>query len=113
MDVPVTRPSNRFLIRERDRRWPRVLSIAIGLGAVVVITLFLVGWPRLRSTSLHYEILLARDEVRELESTERALRLELERERDPNRLAERARALGLTSPSLDAFTTLTADGSAP
>ena len=95
MDFPVIGPSNRFLIPQRDRRWPQVLSALVAASAMVVLALALVGWPRLKSTSIHYELIRLRAEVEELERRERALRLELERERSPERLAERARALGL------------------
>ena len=95
MDLPVIGPSNRFLIPQRDRRWPQVLSALIGVSAMVMVALALVGWPRLRSTSIHYELIRLRAEVAELEQRERALRLELERERSPERLAARARELGM------------------
>lgn len=95
MDHPVIGPSNRFLIPQRDRRWPQVLSALIGVSAMVVLVLALVGWPRLKSTSIHYELIRLRAQVAELEQRERALRLELEKERSPERLALRARELGM------------------
>ena len=95
MDHPVIGPSNRFLIPQRDRHWPQVLSALIGMSVVVVTALALVGWPRLKSTSIHYELIRLRAQVEALEQRERSLRLELEYERSPERLAERARALGL------------------
>jgi len=95
MEHPVIGPSNRFLIPQRDRYWPQVLSALIGVSAVVVMALALVGWPRLKSTSIHYELIRLRAQVEALEQRERSLRLELEYERSPERLAERARALGL------------------
>ena len=103
MDLPITRPSNRFLVRDRDHRWPRVLTTAILLGAGLVVTLFLVGWPRLRATSIHYDLLQTREEVQRLEAVERSLRLELERERNPDRLAHRALELGLEPPPMEAI----------
>jgi hypothetical protein len=95
MDLPVIGPSNRFLIPQRDRRWPQVLSALIGVSTMVMVALALVGWPRLRSTSIHYELIRLRAEVAELEQRERVLRLDLERERSPERLAARARELGM------------------
>ena len=95
MDLPVTGPSNRFLTPQRDRRWPHVLSALLVVSMVVVLALGLVGWPRLKSTSIHYELIRLRAEVAEFEQTERSLRLELERERSPERLALRAERLGL------------------
>lgn len=95
MDLPVIGPSNRFLIPQRDSNWRQVLSALIGVSALVVLALALVGWPRLKSTSIHYELIRLRAQVAQLEQRERALRLELERERSPERLAERARELGM------------------
>jgi hypothetical protein len=95
MDFPVIGPSNRFLIPQRDRHWPQVLSALIGVSALVVLALALVGWPRLRSTSIHYELIRLRAQVEELEQEERRLRLELEHERSPERLARRAREIGM------------------
>ena len=95
MDLPVIGPSNRFLIPQRDRHWPQVLSALIVVSTMVVLALALVGWPRLKSTSIHYELIRLRAQVEELEQRQRSLRLELERERSPERLAERARAIGM------------------
>ena len=95
MDLPVIGPSNRFLIPQRDRHWTQVLSALLGVSAMVVLALALVGWPRLRSTSIHYELIRLRAQVAELEQRERILLLELEHERSPERLAARARALGM------------------
>jgi hypothetical protein len=99
VELPVATPSNRFLRPQRDRRWPQVLSLVLTLSAVVLVALFLVGWPRLKSTSLHYDLTRLRAEVVDLERRERALRLELESERNPAVLAEKATALGLDSPT--------------
>lgn len=95
MDLPVIGPTNRFLIPQRDRHWPQVLSALIGVAMMVVLALALVGWPRLKSTSIHYELIRLRAQVAELEQQERNLRLELEHERSPERLAARARELGM------------------
>ena len=95
MDFPVIGPSNRFLIPQRDRNWPQVLSGLIGVSVMVVVALALVGWPRLKSTSIHYELIRLRAQVAALEQRERNLRLELEHERSPERLAARAHELGM------------------
>jgi len=95
MDFQAFGPSNRFLIPQRDRRWPHVLSLLLVVSGLVVLALGLVGWPRLRSTSIHYELIRLREQVSELEQRERRLVLEFERERSPERLAVRARDLGL------------------
>ena len=36
MELPVVGPSNRFLVAERDRRWPHVLSTFLLLAVLVV-----------------------------------------------------------------------------
>jgi len=102
VDLPVVGPSNRFLVPQRDRRWPHVLSSFLLLAVLVVGVLGLVGWPRLRITSTHYDLIRLRAEVDELESRERALRLELEYQRSPRALALRAAELGLMPPEVAA-----------
>jgi len=104
VETPVGPPSNRFLKPQRDRRWPHVLSIVLLMSAVVLVALFLVGWPRLQSTSIHYDLIQLRAEVRELERRESELRLQVEEERNPARLAERARSAGLAPPTSEAMT---------
>ena len=98
VELPVVGPSNRFLVPQRDRRWPHVLSTFLLLAVLVVGTLGLVGWPRLRITSTHYDLIRLRAEVDQLESRQRALRLELEVQRSPRVLAHRAAELGLMPP---------------
>jgi cell division protein FtsL len=99
MHNPSLVPTNRFLIPQRDQRWPHVLSLLLSVSILVVLVLGLVGWPRLRSTSIHYELIRLRAEVSELEHRQRLLHLELERERSPERLADRARSIGLQEPA--------------
>jgi hypothetical protein len=98
VELPVTGPSNRFLIAQRDRRWPHVLSTFLLLAVLVVGVLGLVGWPRLKITSIHYDLIRLRAEVDELELRERALRIELEARRSPQALAAQAAELGLVAP---------------
>lgn len=104
MEPPVFVPSNRFLVAQPDRRWPRVLSAALVVAGVVLVVLILVGWPRLRSTSVHYELIGLRDEVRILEEEEQRLAIELQRARSPERLARRAASVGLMPPPAGAVT---------
>jgi hypothetical protein len=99
MELPVASPSNRFLVPQRDRRWPRVFTVVVCLSAVVLTALFLVGWPRLKSTTIHYDLIQLRAEVDRLERRERELRLQLELVRNPGRLAEHARRTGLAPPT--------------
>jgi cell division protein FtsL len=104
VETPVASPSNRFLKPQRDRRWPHVLSIVLLMSVVVLVALSLVGWPRLQSTSIHYDLIQLRAEVRELERRESELRLQVEGERNPARLAERARSAGLAPPTPEEMT---------
>ena len=99
MELPIASPSNRFLVPQRDRRWPHVFSVVVFMSAVVLSALFLVGWPRLRSTTIHYDLIKLRSEVSELERREHELTLELELVRNPASLAERARRVGLVPPA--------------
>lgn len=99
MQIPAVGPTNRFLVAQRDRRWPRVLSTVLMLATAVVVVLMLVGWPRLESTSVHYDVLRLRAEVEVLEERAQRLGLELETLRAPRTLSERARQLGLTPPT--------------
>jgi len=98
MDIPVVGPSNRFLVQQRDRRWPRVLSTLLAISAALLLALGLVGWPRLKSTSIRYDLIRLRAEVVELERQEHLLAVELETQRSPERLAVRAAELGLVPP---------------
>jgi hypothetical protein len=76
-----------------------VLSTFLLLSVLVLGVLGLVGWPRLKITSIHYDLIRLRAEVGRLELRERALRLELERQRSPGVLSIRAVELGLVAPS--------------
>lgn len=99
MELPVASPSNRFLVPQRDRRWPHVLSVVLFMSVAVLTVLFLIGWPRLRNTSIQYDLITLRAEVKELQRTEREMRLELDVVRSPATLAEHARHLGLVPPT--------------
>jgi hypothetical protein len=96
--LPQGRPTNRFLVRLPDRRMPRALMTALVMGAAMVLVLSLIGWPRLKSTSIHYDLIRLRDEVDALATQEHALGIELELERAPTRLEQRAAQLGLVPP---------------
>jgi hypothetical protein len=98
VELPVAVPSNRFLTPQRDRRWLHVLSAVLLVSVVVLSLLFLVGWPRLRSTSIHYQLIRLRAEVEDLERHRHRLQVELERQRSPVRLGQRASDLGLRPP---------------
>jgi len=91
-------PSNRFLVRLPDRRMPRALLTVLVMGAAMVLVLSLIGWPRLKSTSIHYDLIRLRDDVSLLTKQEHSLSIELELERAPTRLEARAARLGLVPP---------------
>jgi len=78
------------------------LSTFLLLAVLVVGVLGLVGWPRLKITSIHYDLIRLRAEVEQLQSRERTLRLDLEYQRSPQVLAARAAELGLV-PAEAAF----------
>ncbi|HHQ47741.1 MAG TPA: hypothetical protein ENK19_02530 [Acidobacteria bacterium] len=99
MTEPLTiRPSNRFLVRQRDRSWTRVLALTLLAALAVGGILALVGWPPLEVTAIHYDLLRLRVQVDELERERRALEVELQTERAPGNLARRARRMGLVPP---------------
>ena len=110
MELPVVGPSNRFLVPQRDRRWPHVLSTFLLIAVLVVGALGLVGLPRLKITSIHYDLIRLRAEVDQLESRERVLRLDLEYQRSPRVLAARAAELGLVPSEKSGQTPLPENG---
>ncbi len=101
----VLRPAPRPVVWQPDRQWPRVLAAVLLLAGSIVALLMLVGWPRLETIAVHYDLMRLRAEVETLRRSERALTVELERERNPVALAARARALGLEPPSPEAVRT--------
>jgi hypothetical protein len=101
VELPIAGPSNRFLMPQRDRRWLGALAVLLAVATTVVLVLFLIGWPRLKSTSIHYELIGLRAQVQELERRERGLRLELERRRSPVRLRQEGHRIGLAPPTAD------------
>ena len=93
----VRTPTNRFLVREPDRRIPRVLISVLLIAMLMLGVLSIIGWPRLRSTSIHYQLIRLRADVKELQRQQHMLEVQLEHERAPGRLAIRAAALGMVS----------------
>ncbi|MEE4272453.1 MAG: hypothetical protein V2I67_12310 [Thermoanaerobaculales bacterium] len=98
VELPVTGPTNEWLVAQRDRRWPHVFATFLLLAVFVVGALGLVGWPRLKITSIHYDLIRLRSELDVLTTREHALRIELEYQRSPEVLARRALELGLVPP---------------
>lgn len=97
MTQTVRTPTNRYLVREPDRRIPRVLISVLLIAMLMLGVLSIIGWPRLRSTSIHYQLIKLRAEVQDLQRRQHQLEVELEHERAPARLAIRAAALGMVS----------------
>ena len=98
----VLRPDNRHLVVLADRQWPRTLLALLLLAGTLLGVLLLVGWPRLEALQTRYRVLELRQEVEALRRRVSALEVELERRRDPARLATRARELGLGPPPVAA-----------
>ncbi len=76
------------------------------MSVVVLAALFLVGFPRLRNTSIHYDLIQLRAEVKELQRTERELNLQLDVIRSPTSLAEKALRAGLVPPAASDMVTV-------
>ncbi len=98
MDVAIPRPTNRFLVRQRDRRWAQALVSILLIAVGLLLALTLIGWPRLRRISVHYDLIQLQAEVHHLEHRERELILHLQEWQDPTALSLRATALGLEQP---------------
>ena len=102
MQIPIAQPSNDYLVPQRDRRWGQAMAVVLAASVLMLFALGLVGWPRLKGTSINYDLIRLRGEIEDLELIERRLRADLEFERAPARLAERAAELGLApAPSAE------------
>ncbi len=98
MDIAIPRPTNRFLVRQRDRRWAQALVSVLLIAVCLLLALTLIGWPRLRRISLHYDLIKFQSDVHRLEQREKELILQLQKWQDPATLALRASGLGLEQP---------------
>ena len=100
IERPIPLPTNRHITALRDRKWPMAFAllgmVSLGLG----LTLALIGWPRLQSVSLHYDLVRLRGEVERLEYQTRELEARLGQLRAPEALGRQASILGLTPPTL-------------
>jgi len=102
---PVLLPTNRDVRPKVDPRWP-IAFASIALIFIVLTAVFaLVGWPRLRSVSLHYDLVELRAEVEQLRQQERRIEAEVELLRAPQEMAPKAEALGLIHPPTQALCT--------
>lgn len=80
---------------QRDRKWPLAFSLLGLLSLALGLTLGLIGWPRLQSVSLHYDLVRLRTEVESLQIQARDLEAQMEQLRAPQTLGRQATALGL------------------
>ncbi len=92
---PIPLPTNRHITAQRDRKWPLAFSLLGLLSLALGLTLGLIGWPRLQSVSLHYDLVRLRTEVESLQIQARDLEAQMERLRAPQTLGRQATALGL------------------
>lgn len=99
-------PAADRVVWQPDRQWPRVLAFALAVGVAVAGMLLVVGWPRLETIAVHYDLVRLRAEVAVLERREKALTVRLEEERNPVSLVRRATRLGLQPPRADQVRTL-------
>ncbi len=102
IERPIPLPTNRHITAMRDRKWPMAFAllgmVSLGLG----LTLALIGWPRLQSVSLHYDLVRLRAEVERLEYQARELDARLGQLRAPEALGFQASLLGLAPPTSSA-----------
>jgi cell division protein FtsB len=106
MNRPILLPTNRDVQANADPRWPVAFASIVLISMVLVAVLALVGWPRLRSISLHYDLLSLRAEVEELRLNEHAIEAEVELLRAPQSIAPQAAEMGLVHPSPEIVDTL-------
>lgn len=103
---PILLPTNRDVRPKVDPRWPMAFASLALISVLLAATLALVGWPRLRSVSLHYDLVTLREEVEGLRRQERLVETELETLRAPQAIAHQAEELGLVYPSPALITVL-------
>ena len=95
---PLVRPTgNRQRLLAAMRGW--VVRRALLLGAALVFLCMLQVWLRLQVLHMGYELSAARAMQLRLEHEQRELQVELATLRDPGRLGERARRIGMVPPS--------------
>jgi len=106
IERPIPLPTNRHITALRDRKWPMAFAMLGLLSLALVLTLALIGWPRLQSVSIHYDLVQLRADVEYLEYQARDLEAQMEQLRAPEALGLQASLLGLAPPAL---ATMTAD----
>ncbi len=101
----ISLPTNRHITAQRDRKWPMAFAMLGLLSLTLGLTLALIGWPRLQSVSLHYDLVKIRADVEHLEYQARDLEARMEQLRAPEALGLQASRLGLAQPESSAYTT--------
>lgn len=100
MQRPIPLPTNRHIRAQRDRQWPLAFALLALLSTTLTLALALIGWPRLQSISIHYDLVELRVEVETLEYRARDLEAHLHALRAPDVLAEQAARSGLVPPAV-------------
>lgn len=100
MQRPIPLPTNRHIRAQRDRQWPLAFALLALLSATLTLALALIGWPRLQSISIHYDLVELRGEVEILEYRALDLEAHLHALRAPEVLAEQAERSGLVPPAV-------------
>ncbi len=104
IERPIPLPTNRHITALPDRKWPMAFAMLGLLSFALVLTLALIGWPRLESISIHYDLVRLRDDVEFLEYQVRDLEAQMEQLRAPEALGLRASLLGLAPPTSSMMT---------
>lgn len=98
---PIPVPANRHITAQRDRKWPLAFALLGLFSLALALTLALIGWPRLQSVSIHYDLVRLRSDVEILEHQARDLEARMQKIRAPEALALEAGRLGLAPPTAD------------
>lgn len=96
---PIPVPTNRHITAQRDRKWPLAFALLGLFSLALALTLALIGWPRLQSVSIHYDLVRLRNDVEALEHQVRDLEAGMQKLRAPEALALEAGRLGLVPPA--------------
>jgi cell division protein FtsB len=104
---------NTHIVRERDRRRFRELFSVVVLGLFVGGFLIIFAWQNLSVIRLGHEATRLQQQKKELENTNKALRLEIDRLTALGSVEQRAAALGFQKTDPRAVVTVTANGQRP
>ena len=104
IERPIPLPTNRHITALRDRKWPMAFAMLGLLSLALGLTLALIGWPRLQSISIHYDLVQLRADVEYLGYQARDLEAQMEQLRAPEALVLRASTLGLAPPAASVIT---------